>query len=47
MTDQDFLPIADSTPTPTGPLTAIGWLLFAVLLVLSPVIVWAVWGWLL
>lgn len=35
----------DLDPTSTGPLTAIGWLAFVVLLLVSPALVWAVWGW--
>lgn len=39
-----FLPIEADT-APTSPWRALGWLLFLLLLVCSPAVVWAVWTW--
>lgn len=47
MSDQpetDFLPLLTSTSETTA-WSAIGWLLFTILLLVSPALVWAVWVW--
>lgn len=43
----DEIPVHHDPPPPTGPLSAIGWLAFAILLVVSPAITLAAWRWLL
>lgn len=42
-TPEAFLPVEADT-APTSPWRALGWLLFLLLLVCSPAVVWAVYG---
>lgn len=44
--EQDFLPL-EVASTATTSWSALGWLLFTVLLLVAPVFVLAAWGWLL
>ena len=47
MSNRSVFPEAPEKPqeAPTGPLVALGWVVFLVAIACAPAVVWAVWRW--